>query len=429
MIMSRPSLQSLSIKSRVAVLSVVAVLVAVGLGLGWRAYDRMTTTTVVAYFDNTNGLYVGDKVKILGVDVGEIDAIDPDGDRMKVNFHYDSGYQVPNQAKAVVLSQSLISSRSIQLTPAYTGGPVLADGSEIPISRTAVPVEWDDLRKQLQHLSESIGPSEANKAGSLGNFVNSAADSLRGKGDDINSTLTKLSDAMSTMSDGRDDLFATIRNLQAFMTALSASDDQIVQLNQNVAAVSDVLDNSDSELAMALQNVDAMTSRLGQFVRDNRDGLTKSVNDLAAATTSLNDVRPDIEQLLHVAPTAIQDMYNIYQPAQGSFTGALAVTQFQNPVQFICGAIQAASQLGAAEAAKLCVQHLAPVLQLTQMNYPPVGVNAAAGVQVRPEQIDYSEDWLRGTVPPPSSAKPVDSLGGLAGLLGMPDTAKAGGGR
>ncbi|MDF3312675.1 MlaD family protein [Rhodococcus sp. T2V] len=91
--MSRPSLQALSFKRRIAVLSLVAVLVAVGLGLGWRAYDRVTTTAVVAYFDNTNGLYVGDKVKVLGVDVGEIDAIDPDGDRMKVSFHYDSGYQ------------------------------------------------------------------------------------------------------------------------------------------------------------------------------------------------------------------------------------------------------------------------------------------------------------------------------------------------
>ncbi|WP_244461427.1 MCE family protein (plasmid) [Rhodococcus opacus] len=418
-----------STRRRTIILTVVVLLVAGTLGLAWRAYDRVTTRSAVAYFENTNGLYVGDKVKILGVDVGVIDSIDPDGERMRVGFHYDADYKVPQQAKAAVLSQSLISSRAIQLTPAYTGGPELSDGGQIPIERTAVPVEWDDLREQLQHLAESIGPTEANKAGSLGDFVDTAAESLAGKGDDINSTLTKLSDAMSTMSDGRDDLFATVRNLQAFMTALAASDDQIVELNQNVASVSSVLDNSDQELATALQNIDAMTSRLGQFVKDNRDGLSKSVSDLATVTTSLNEIRPDIEQLLHVGPTAIQNFYNIYEPAHGSFTGALAVTQLQNPVQFICGAIQAASQLGAAEAAKLCVQQLAPVLQLVQMNYPPVGINPVAGKQVRPEQIDYSEEWLRGTVPAPAAVEPVGAPAGLAGLLGIPAPANAGGGR
>lgn len=427
--MSQSALTHWSARRRIVIPTIVALLIAGALGLAWRGYDRITTRSVVAYFENTNGLYAGDKVKILGVDVGKIDAIDPDGDRMRVELHYNADYKVPEQVKAAILSQSLISSRSIQLTPAYTGGPELADGGQIPIERTAVPVEWDDLRKQLQHLAESIGPTEANKAGALGDFVDAAADSLAGKGDEINTTLNKLSDAIATMSDGRDDLFATVRNLQAFMTALSASDNQIVQLNQNVASVSNVLNNSDQELATALQNIDAMTSRLGQFVKDNRDGLSRSVSDLATVTTALNEVRPDIEQLLHVAPTAIQNFYNIYEPAHGSFTGALAVTQLQNPVQFICGAIQAASQLGAAEAAKLCVQQLAPVLQLVQMNYPPAGINPVAGMQVRPDQIDYSEEWLHGAAAAPAAVVPVGADAGLAGLLGIPAPATTGGGR
>ncbi|WP_330256095.1 MCE family protein [Nocardia sp. NBC_00565] len=422
----RSIIKGRSTKTRIAILSVSAVMLAAAAGLGWHVYDQVTTKSAIAYFDNTNGLFVGDRVKMLGVDIGSIDAIDPRGDRMRVKFHYDSDYRIPAQAKAVVLAQSLISARAIQLTPAYTGGPELPDGAEIPLERTAVPVEWDDLRKQLQSLAESINPTEQNKAGALGDFVNSAANALSGRGDQINDTLTKLSNAMSTLSDGRDDLFATLRNLQAFMTALSASDTEIVRLNQNVASVSSALDDSDQELGRALQSVDAMSSRLEQFVTDNRDGATKSVEDLAAVTKALNDVRPNIEQLLHVAPTAIQNFYNIYNPAQGSFTGALAVTQFRNPVQFICGAIQSASQLGAAEAAKLCVSQLAPVLRLLTMNYPPAGINPVSGLSTRPEQIDYSEQWLRGAAPAPTATQPVDAAAGLPGLLGIPNQ---GGGR
>ncbi|MDH6293334.1 MCE family protein [Rhodococcus opacus] len=411
---------------RIWVAALVVVIVALVTATGWTFYRKGSTTTVTAYFPNTNGIYVGDQVKILGVDVGRIDAIEPDGERMKVTFHYDSQYQVPQDAKAAILSPSLVTSRAIQLTPAYTGGPALTDHDEIPLEHTAVPIEWDDFRAQLQHLSESLGPTEQSANGPLGQFVNDAADSLSGKGADINATLIKLSEAMSTLSDGRDDVFATVRNLQVFVSALAASDRQIVELNQNLASVSGVLTNSDQELATSLDSVDALVQRIGQFVSDNREGLGKSVDDLAAVTTTLHESSPEIEQILHVLPNTLQNFYNIYQPAQGTMTGALAVTQMQNPIQFICGAIQAASQKGAAESAKLCVQHLAPVLNLIQMNYPPVGVSPITSVQVRPDQVDYSEDSLRDSVPT-APVRTVDSRSGIPGLLGLTTPSATGG--
>ncbi len=48
--------------------------------VGWQLYKKLTTNTVTAYFTDTLALYPGDKVQIMGVQVGRIDAIDPDGD-------------------------------------------------------------------------------------------------------------------------------------------------------------------------------------------------------------------------------------------------------------------------------------------------------------------------------------------------------------
>ena len=64
--------------------------------------------------------------------------------------------------------------------------------------------------------------------------------------------------------------------------------------------------------------------------------------------------------------TRFQNFLNIYQPAQGAFTGALALNNFANPISFMCGAIQAASRLGAEQSAKLCVQYLAPIIKNRQ---------------------------------------------------------------
>ena len=117
-----------------------------------RTSDTINRTNVVAYFENSNGIYVGDDVRILGVTVGRIEKIEPQPDRVKISFWYDSKYKVPADANAAILSPTLVTSRAIQLTPAYTGGPVMADDAVIPRERTAVPVEWDTSAQQLERL-------------------------------------------------------------------------------------------------------------------------------------------------------------------------------------------------------------------------------------------------------------------------------------
>lgn len=127
--------------SRVTVIigALVVVLALVAAFVGYNLYKKLTTNTVVAYFTDTLALYPGDKVQIMGVKVGSIDAIEPAGDKMKVTFHYENKYKVPANATASILNPSLVASRTIQLSPPYTGGPVMEDGAVIPLERTQVP--------------------------------------------------------------------------------------------------------------------------------------------------------------------------------------------------------------------------------------------------------------------------------------------------
>ncbi len=62
---------------------------------------RSARPRIVAYFDNSNGIFVGDEVRILGVPVGKIDTIEPQPARVKITFWFDSKYKVPADAKAV----------------------------------------------------------------------------------------------------------------------------------------------------------------------------------------------------------------------------------------------------------------------------------------------------------------------------------------
>lgn len=390
-------------------IALALVLVATMLGgvATMRSLPAINRTHVVAYFDNSNGIFVGDDVVILGVKVGQIDKIEPQPQRAKISFWLDSRYKVPAEANAVILSPKLITSRAIQLTPAYTAGPRLATGAVIPQTRTAVPVEFDDLRQQLQKLSDSLQPTQADGVSPLGAFINTTADNLRGQGTRIRDTIIKLSQAVSTFSDHSGDTFATVKNLATLVSALRDSADLMRQLNTNLAAVTALLANNPNEVAKAVSDLNTAVNDVNGFVADNREALGTTSDKLASISQALTDSLDDVKQTLHVLPNAVSNFVNIYDPAQGSITGILSINNFANPISFLCGAIQAASRLNNEQSAKLCVQYLAPIIKNRQYNFLPLGINPFVTAQARPNEVTYSEDWLRPDNPPAPPLAPV----------------------
>ena len=367
----------------------------------------MNRVNVVGYFDNSNGIYVGDDVRILGVPVGRITSIDPEPERVKISFWYDSRYDVPADANAAILSPALVTSRAIQLTPVYTGGPVMADNTVIPEDRTAVPVEWDQVRGQLERLSETLQPTEPGGVSPLGSVINTTADNLRGEGANIRETVVKLSQAFSALGDRSTDIFSTIKNLAILVSALQDSTDLMRQLNQNLASVSGLLADDPGEVGTAVRDLNAAVGEVQSFVAENRDALGTTSEKLAGVTTALDESLDDITQFLHSAPNTFQNYVNIWQPAQGAASAILAVNNFANPIQFLCGAVQAASRLGAEQSSKLCVQYLAPIMKNRQYNFPPLGLNQFIGASTRPNELTYSEDWLRPDYIPPGGPPPA----------------------
>jgi phospholipid/cholesterol/gamma-HCH transport system substrate-binding protein len=403
-------------KPRTLVAVALALLLVAGVAVLFRTSDTINRTNVVGYFENSNGIYVGDDVRILGVNVGRIDKIEPQPDRVKISFWYDSKYKVPADANAAILSPTLVTSRALQLTPVFTGGPVMADNAVIPRERTVVPVEYDTFRQQLERLAKELQPTEPGGVSPLGSFINTTADNLRGQGASIRDTVIKLSQAFSALGDHSTDIFSTVKNLSILVSALQDSTTLMRQLNQNLATVTGLLADNPNEIADAVRDLNSVVGDVQSFVADNRESLGTTSDKLAGVTQALTDSLDDVKQFLHVAPSAIQNYINIYQPAQGAASAILAVNNFADPITFLCGAVQAASRLGAEQSAKLCVQYLAPIIKNRQYNFPPLGVNLFVGATARPNEITYSEDWMRPDYippqPPPVSPPPLPAESG-----------------
>jgi phospholipid/cholesterol/gamma-HCH transport system substrate-binding protein len=298
-----------------------------------------STVRVTAHLSSAVGLYPGSDVRILGVPVGHVVSVKPAGDSVTVVMEYDGKYRVPADAKAAVVAPSLVSDRYVQLLPAYTGGPALHSGADIPLARTAVPVELDQITGNLDRLSTALGPNGANKNGALSDLLDTASKNLDGNGQRIHDTVGDLSQATATLAGGRDDLFSTVKNLQAFTSTLAANDPQVRQLNTDLASVSDQLAGERGDLGAALQNLAVALGAVSTFVHDNRSALTADVTQLADVTTAVAKQKDAIAETLRNAPVALSNLSHAYDAASGTLDNRIDLPGAEGVSQLLCGLV------------------------------------------------------------------------------------------
>ena len=353
---------------RIAVYACVLALVISG-ALWWVGLPG-AGTRITAYFAKAVGVYPDSEVKVLGVGVGRITAVEPAGDRVRVELTVDDGVEIPAGAHAVVVAPSLVSDRYVQLTPAYESGPLMASGAEIPLSRTDTPVELDDLTASVNDLAVALGPNGANADGALSDVLDTAAANLSGNGELFNETIRELSAASKALADSRGDLFDTIDNLQRFTKALAESDAQVRSFNDRLAGVSGYLAEDRDELGIALASLGAALTDVHGFVEQNRGALSSNVDKLTGITRALVDQRAAVAEILDVAPLAMSNFLNTYDAASASFAirGNLNELTYP-PVLMLCRTIEAGTPAQLPKTLSDLCKQLAPYLDGT-LNLP-----------------------------------------------------------
>ncbi|MGE2835670.1 MCE family protein [Mycobacterium sp. SMC-4] len=400
-----------SLLARLTALALALLLVGAA---GYVAVARLfPPTTITAVFANANAIYPGDEVRIAGVRVGTITAIEPDGSQALFTLEIEHGVRVSTDAKAVVVAPNLVAARFVQLTPRGGAGPVIASGAVIPRDRTAVPVEWDEVKEQLDRLATDLGPTGDVATTSVGRFIGGAADAMEGNGHKLRATLRQLSGISRVLADGSGDITEIIANLQTFVAVLRDSNEQIVQFQDRLATLSGVLDGSRDDLDAALVNLAEAVGEVRRFVSATRDHAGEQVARLVNVTQNLVDHRADLEQVLHVAPSALANAYNMMDPRTGGASGVFVLNNMADPTAFICGMLGALGNVTAPESAKLCAQYLGPGLDTVNFNYLPFPVNPLLTPVPSDGKLIYSEPELRpggpGTQSPPATIAPTDS--------------------
>jgi virulence factor Mce-like protein len=387
--------------SRLIALAVVVVILAVAAVTLWPQPERVSAT---AYFPRAVSVYPGSDVRILGIKVGEVESVTPAGRAIRVKFWWEAKHKVPATAKAVIAAPSIVADRYVQLTPAYSKGAVMADGAEIPLERTAVPLELDQIYQSLNDLSVALGPKGANDQGALARLLDVSAKNLNGQGAKLNQTITDVSKLTSTLSGNSTALFNTIRQLQTFVSALAANDQLVRQFNANFAATSTTLAGERKDLGAALSLLATALGEVATFVKDNRALLKTTVHSATELSQILVKEKAAIAEVIDTAPLGLGNLARIYNPQYGTLDQRVNMAQLDDPASFVCSLL-----LQAGQSKSLC-STLKPVLdalhKLPLLTSLSGGAPASGGPAGTP--------WAPAPKAPLNRPDPVDpTLGGL----------------
>lgn len=313
-------------------------------GLWWLARPGQQTR-LTAYFDRTVGLYQGSAVRVLGVRVGTVDRVTPEGAAVRVEFSVDPRYPIPAAASATIIASSLVSDRYVQLTPAYIDGPRMASGAVIPRERTTNPVEIDELLRSVDKLSTALGPNGANRTGALSGVLGTAAANLDGNGADLNATLVQLGSLAGTLGRSRGDLFATVDNLNKFTATLAKSDAQVRTFQTRLADVSGYLADERGQMGDTLASTAGALGKVSSFIRDNRDQVASNVRQLTDITQALANERKALAEVIDVAPLGISNYLGTYDASSASVASRAVFTELHLPVGvLLCTVLQRYSE-------------------------------------------------------------------------------------
>lgn len=268
------------------------------------------TMTVKAEFLDSAGLFVGNDVGVLGVTIGEITAIEPQGGKVLVTMRIDGDQPIPADAGAVVVARSVATDRYVELTPVYREGPKMADGVTIAAAKTRAPVDFDQVLESLNDFATGIGGNKATTT-AVQRFINAGAAALQGRGPLFNQTIHSLAEGVDGLSAQRDDIAATLASLDTLVASIAANEDTARTFIQQVSQASTLLADERENFRTALDALDEAVTTVAEFAVDNRRLLVDNVDGTTTLMKTVLTKQDQLAEILEVMPLALDNLRRI----------------------------------------------------------------------------------------------------------------------
>jgi virulence factor Mce-like protein len=285
---------------------------------------------VTASFSRAVALYQGADVLVMGIDVGDVTAIEIAGDGIDVTMSIDEDVPLPADATAAIVPSSLIGERTVVLGPAWRGEDELADGDRIPVERTIIPVEPDEALQSVTELLQSLDPDSVRR------LLAEGSGALEGNGRTLNQALGELAQLIPYLAEQDDELLALAGEVNVLADVIRARDTEVGELLTDFAAVSGALAEERESLARFLTSLTSLTAQGEGLLSAYETSLPEDMDTLAAVALTLKANGGSVRQLLLSLRQFQVGVIEAYDPSNRSVRARVFTSQtLLNPIMEI----------------------------------------------------------------------------------------------
>ncbi|MGC5256921.1 MCE family protein [Gordonia sp. DT218] len=304
-------------------LSMVALALLVVLGLSgcslipakWTAAFG-SAIQVTAYFDDVAGLYTSNDVSVLGMPVGQVTGVQQQGNRVKVTFTVDKDVPVPANATAAIVNTSIVTTRHIELSPAYSEGDKLTDGSVI--QQTKSPVSTGELFDSIDGLVKSLSGDQPGE-GPVADLVDITSGITSGNGERMREAFNQLSKASEVASGNGGALMEIIKTVQGLTSTLVSNYPKMTAFSNSINDVAQMLRTQAPGLQATLGDLNVALQNTTAFLRNNAGAIGSSTGRLAALAENLSDFSRQVVETIDLGPLLFQNLSNSVSAEQGAW--------------------------------------------------------------------------------------------------------------
>ncbi|MDP1821096.1 MAG: MlaD family protein [Acidimicrobiales bacterium] len=319
--MRRPELKSFRDRNQVVVglvsILVVGALVAGAFAVGTLGLfeDRYELRAV---FDRPGGLDTAGDVRVAGVSVGKVTAVDTDFDEghVVVTFEVDRDVALGPETTAEIAAATLLGGYYISLDGPVTE-PHLADlaaqdpGRVIPNDRTVEPTS---LNRVLADTTEAVSGIDFGAANRVVEQVAGAAD----RNVDVIPELIDDFTTVATAISARDaELRRLVTSSEELTATLAARDQQLALLVETSDRLLDQLVNRRDDLSRVLTSGSVAVQEMSDLLVRNRTAIDTLISDIGTVTAELADTLPAVNSTLTKARTLFPLLVDTLDPAGG----------------------------------------------------------------------------------------------------------------
>lgn len=270
------------------------------------------TYRLTAYFDRAVSVFPSSDVRVLGLPAGSVSDVVIDGDQVRIDMSIPSDIQVPADATAQIVPQSLIGERYIQISPAFTEGMQAAEDGDV-IRRTVIPVEPDEALAALKEFLDSLDPE------GIGNLVTNLDEDLRGNGAGLNDALGSLSQLVETFAEKDDVLLRIVDSFDRLSATLVTREQQLGEVMDAFAEASQVLADERQGIEDLVSALADLSSNGLALVGKHAGALRTDIATLAEAAATIDANLTSVTQLLAAGPNLTSGLIGAYNPELRAF--------------------------------------------------------------------------------------------------------------